>query len=61
MKMSQAITIIGGEQKKMGYRVHFELAENGLLKSDFFPDRGEDLIPTEAKAWDLAKLFAKKT
>ena len=61
MKMSDAIAIIGGGQKKMGFRVRFEWADHGILKNDFFPDRGEELIPTEDDVWNLAKLFANKT
>lgn len=63
MKMSEAISIIGGGQKKMGYMVSFEWADHGILKGDHFPDKhaGEDLIPTEEEAWTLAMLFANKT
>jgi hypothetical protein len=38
-------------------------AENGILRSDHFPDKrsGEKLIETEAEAWVLAGMFARKT
>lgn len=59
MKMSEAEQIIKGKPK--GFRVHFEKVREGFLLSDFFPDRGEELIPSEDDAWNLARSFASKT
>ncbi len=62
MKMQEALEIIDGSSAKpKGFRVSFELAEEGMLKSDFFPDRNEPLIETETEAWLLANAFAKQT
>ena len=59
MKMSEATKIIEGRPK--GFRVHFEKVGGGCLTSDYFPDKDEDLIPTEDEAWKLAHSFAAKT
>jgi len=61
MKMNEAMEIIKG--KKDGFMVSFEWKRNGMLYSDYFPDKhaGEDLIPTEKEAWILAAEFAKKS
>lgn len=60
MKMAEALEIIN--QKPKGFMVSFEHVE-GSLRSDNFPDKhaGEDLIPTEWEAWELARAFAAKT
>ena len=60
MKMSEAQKIIDGPP---GFMVHLEWKKNGMLRSDYFPDKhaGEDLIKTETEAWILAGLFAEKT
>lgn len=44
-----------------GFRVHFEHAGDGLLRSDYFPDKEEKLIPTEIEAWIIARKFAEHT
>lgn len=61
MKLKDAMEII--DKKEEGFMVGFELREGGMLKSDNFPDKhaGEDLIPTEAEAWELAERFARAT
>jgi len=59
MKMSEAKRIMDGRTK--GYRVHFESVQGCCLLGDFFPDRGEELIPTENEAWYLAHRFASRT
>jgi len=61
MKLQNALDIIKGKNKPQGFRVTFEVVERGVLRSDYFPDRGEPLIPTEDEAWDLANKFAVKT
>ena len=57
MKLKEAMDII--ETKEKGFRVHFEIREGSTLRSDFFPEREEDLIKSEVEAWELAKRFAK--
>jgi hypothetical protein len=61
MKLKDAMSII--DKKETGFMVHFEKRIRGMLHSDFFPDKhaGEDLIPTETEAWELANRFAKST
>lgn len=61
MRMSEAEAIIQGESK--GFMVCFEWAAEGLLKSDYFPDKhaGESLIETEDEAWRMAVKFAEQT
>jgi len=61
MKLAKAMEMI--QNKPTGYMVHFEWCGNGLLTSDYFPDKlnGEDLIPTEDEAWMLANRFAMAT
>lgn len=63
MKFADVMEIIEGINKTFGFMVHFEHAGDGFLRSDYFPDKhkGEKLIETEKKAWDLAKRFAAKT
>ena len=43
--------------------VSFEWLDNGVLTSDYFPDKtiGEELISTKVEAWFLATEFAKAT
>lgn len=60
MKMQDALEIIN-KKPATGYRVHFERIEGKFLRTDYFPDRGEDLIATEEEAWQLAHKFAEKT
>jgi hypothetical protein len=61
MKMIDAMEIINGGTS--GFMVSLEWRNGNFLRSDHFPDRrgGENLIPTEEKAWTLATEFAKKT
>lgn len=61
MKMKDAMAIINHDPNK-GYMVSFELVDGYLLRSDNFPDKhaGEELIPTESEAWELAFKFAMK-
>ena len=60
MKMSKAMEII--EPKiTTGFRVSFEVVEGCMLRSDYFPDHNELLIPTEAEAWNLVERFAINT
>ena len=65
MKEAKAIITNGLKEKvkkeKMGFRVHFEKKEGHILASGYFPDKGEPLIKTEDKAWELAHKFAKAT
>ncbi len=62
MKMKEAERIMEGLPAiSIGFRVHFEHAGDGLLRSDYFPARGEVLIQTKDKAWELAKKFAVNT
>lgn len=60
MKMNEAMEIINPTVKS-GFRVSFEVIEGIFLKSDYFPDHNEPLIPTETEAWDLAVKFAANT
>lgn len=60
MKMAEAMQIIKG-QELLGYRVHFEHAGDGFLRSDYFPATEEKTIPTEREAWCLASQFAAQT
>ena len=61
MNMATALEIINRDNE--GFMVHFEKVERGMLYGDYFPEKhqGEELIKTEDEAWELAKLFAKKT
>lgn len=61
MKWKEVLEIIGGQNS--GFMVSFERLEGAFLHSDYFPDKhaGEELIETEAKAWEYAKKFAEKT
>lgn len=61
MKTIEAMSIISDTKRPSGYRVSFEHVDGGILRSDFFPDRGEPLIETEEEAWCLARLFAART
>ena len=61
MKMLDAWKIITLGIQPKGYRVHFEEKDGNILPTDYFPDRGEPLIDSEERAWEFAKLFAKKT
>ena len=38
-----------------GFRVDFEVRENGMLRSDFTPERDEEPFPTEEIAWAFAE------
>jgi len=62
MTMQQALDIIEGRNNR-GFMVHLEWARNGMLYSDYFPDKhaGDELIPTEKEAWLLASEFAQST
>jgi len=62
MKMNTAMEIIN-KPKPAGFMVSFEQIKGRLLCSDHFPDKhaGEDLIPTETEAWELAERFADAT
>ena len=61
MKFQEALDIINLREK--GYMVSFERRNDGLLISDYFPDKHADelLIPTVEEAWDLAERFSKAT
>ncbi len=61
MKLKEAMSII--DKKERGFMVTFEKVEGSTLKSDHFPDKhaGEDLIPSEKEAWDLAERFSLAT
>lgn len=59
MKMQEAMDILHNKPK--GFRVHFEWCGDGFLRSDYFPNHGEPLIPTEAEAWELTERFARAT
>ena len=45
--------------KAHGYRVTFEERKDGMLCSDFFPERGEPPIAELDEAWELAEKWAK--
>lgn len=62
MKYHEALRIID-EGLNQGFMVSFEWVRDGMLCSDYFPDKhaGEKLIGTEHEAWVLARLFAAKT
>lgn len=42
-----------------GYRVHFERRENGMLASDYFPERDEPAIADLEEAWKLAASWSR--
>ena len=62
MKMGEAMKIIDKEFESEGFMVYFEKCGDGMLRSDYFPDKhaGEPLIETEKEAWLLAKKFANR-
>jgi len=62
VKIAEAFKIINGAEPS-GFMVSFEWIEDGLLRSDHFPDKhaGEKLIKDEELAWNLARGFARKT
>ena len=59
--MQEAMDMINNKPK--GYMVHFEWCGDGMLRSDYFPDKhnGETLIQTEWEAWELVGKFARAT
>ena len=61
MKFKEALSII--EKSEKGYMVSFEKREDGILTSDYFPDKhaNEDLITDIDVAWSFAERFAKAT
>ena len=61
MKMYEALDLIN-KKEVSGYMVSFEKVDGVMLRSDHFPDKhaGEDLIPTEDEAWELARKLASK-
>lgn len=61
MKINEAMKIINYDPNH-GFMVSFEKIEGPFLRSDHFPDKhaGEELIPTEQEAWNLAAQFARK-
>jgi len=64
MKFIEAVAIMRETPlRKKGFAVHFEHAKDGFLTGDFFPDvrAGEEPIPSEEAAWELAAQFAAKT
>lgn len=61
MKLAAAVEIMRRGIEPSGYRVHFEHVAGSFLRSDYFPDRGEQLLPTEEAAWALAEQFAAQT
>lgn len=64
MKYMDALEIIRNPLSyPQGYLVSFEWREDGMLRSDHFPDvhGGEPPLPTEKEAWMLATKFALAT
>jgi hypothetical protein len=59
MKLQDAMDLI--HNRPQGFRVAFEWCGDEFLRSDYFPDREESLISTEAEAWELADRFARVT
>lgn len=60
MKLSEAKAIIDAASKR-GFRISFEHAENGLLRSDYIPSREEAPFESLAAAEDFMKEFAAAT
>lgn len=62
MKMEKAMSIINSLPEPRGFMVDFEWLEEGMLRSDHFPDKHakEPLIEEEKIAWSFAERFAKK-
>ena len=59
MKLQEAMVMIKDViNRPKGFRVAFEVKDKMALRSDYFPDRDEEPIPTEEEAWVLAKQFA---
>ena len=52
MKLSDVKEMI---RTRSGYRVSFEMRDNGLLKSNHTPDQNEVPFATEEEAWDFAR------
>ncbi len=64
MNYQKAFEIIArGIKPPPGYMVSFERVEGRMLAGDHFPDKhgGENLIPSEEEAWELARAFASAT
>lgn len=65
MKMSVAQEMIN--KPIVGYMVHFEVRDGGVLRGDYFPEYrkddpdSEELIPDVESAWDMAQEFARGT
>jgi hypothetical protein len=59
MKLAEALEISKGPV--IGYRVIFEHVEGCILRSDYFPDKDEQPLPTAEDAWTLAQRFAVQT
>lgn len=59
MRLKDAMKII--ETKEYGFRIHFEVREGSILRSDYFPEIDEEIIDSEEEAWELATRFAKAT
>lgn len=60
MLFSEAMEIIN-KKDPVGFRVHYEKLNKGMLESGYFPEKHEPLIDTEETAWILAREFACKT
>lgn len=56
MKMQEYYDKIDGRKQ---YRVHFEWHDGNLLRSDYFPERGETAFVSETTAWSYAKEWAE--
>ena len=52
MKLADAKEMI---RNRSGFRVSFDIRENGLLKSDHVPERYETPFSTEDEAWEFAR------
>jgi hypothetical protein len=55
MKLSE----LEGLERQGGFRVAFEVRDNGMLRSDLCPEREEPACRTEQEAWALAERVAR--
>ena len=53
--MVAELDLLEERHRHLGFRVAFDWAGDGFLRSDCLPDRTEYPCPTEEKAWELAR------
>jgi hypothetical protein len=58
MRLTEAQAII---DTWSGYRVHFEVVDRGILRSNYVPDRDEEPFVSYDAAWAFAEKLARAT